>query len=484
MSAQAFISTAVMIVFVNIRIDTLRYGISIKHAPRRTGVNRPLRRLVVEKVLPVTLKGIVIAGMISLSVSAQTVRSPGWNDKHAVSYGGQADLVVRTGDIDNLGFGWRDDFNPFCGGTTSSHSFPWSVDPDDPDGTDRIFVGSSFYGNREDGYSVTPSARDVQRTILLKYDLRKIRPGRVLLQIFVDDFQPQRFSSRFQVSLNGVRIPSIEMAINSLDQTGPVGKLLTFTILPEYFGIIRSGEVRLLIDDPRTGVGDGYAIDFVQLIINPRKYPYTGDITGVVTDSGKKTPLAGVIVSSGGTRSVVTSAEGRFQLKDIPAGLASLSFSCQGYRTTTILSDLTCGERTELSVKLDRREEDLTEIECALRKNGEFSVYGIRFAPARSDMLPDSFTVLEQILAYLKAHPDSELLIIGHTDSDGGDVFNDRLSLRRADSICAWLAGRGIERKRLTPDGRGKRQPILDNSTPEGKAANRRVELVIRAVTR
>ena len=89
-------------------------------------------------------------------------------------------------------------------------------------------------------------------------------PGKtdaVMLQIFVDDFQAARFHSHFQVSLNGTRIPGFEEAVNALDQTGPIGKLITVRLLPEYWPLLESGEVKLLIDDPVTKVRDGYAVD-------------------------------------------------------------------------------------------------------------------------------------------------------------------------------------------------------------------------------
>jgi hypothetical protein len=57
--------------------------------------------------------------------------------------GPEADLVVRTGDINNLGFGWPPGFDPFSGDSTRPHKFPWNPGPDEPDGTDRIMLGSA-----------------------------------------------------------------------------------------------------------------------------------------------------------------------------------------------------------------------------------------------------------------------------------------------------------------------------------------------------
>jgi len=71
------------------------------------------------------------------------------------------------------------------------------------------------------------------------------------------------------------------------------------------------------------------------------------------------------------------------------------------------------------------------------------------------------------------------VLVIGHTDSVGPDLYNERLSLRRADSVRAYLIGRGMDAAQIRTEGRGKTQPIADNATEEGRARNRRVEVQI-----
>ena len=82
------------------------------------------------------------------------------------------------------------------------------------------------------------------------------------------------------------------------------------------------------------------------------------------------------------------------------------------------------------------------------------------------------------MLSLLQAQPDWKMKIEGHTDSTGSAAANMALSQQRAAAVVAWLVKNGIDRARLTPIGRGDTQPIADNSTDEGRAHNRRVELV------
>lgn len=93
--------------------------------------------------------------------------------------------------------------------------------------------------------------------------------------------------------------------------------------------------------------------------------------------------------------------------------------------------------------------------------------------------MPRSETVLSQIAKVLQENPKLELIIEGHTDNVGGAQFNLELSRKRAEAVKRWLVDKaGISEVRLTTVGYGLSRPIADNSTEEGRAKNRRVELV------
>ena len=115
----------------------------------------------------------------------------------------------------------------------------------------------------------------------------------------------------------------------------------------------------------------------------------------------------------------------------------------------------------------------------ALQKTGRVAVYGINFDTAKATIKPDSDAVLQQVLALLTQHADLKVAIEGHTDNAGAPTFdNKRLSENRAGAVKFWLVGHGIDADRLDTAGFGDTKPLADNATEDGRAKNRRVELV------
>jgi outer membrane protein OmpA-like peptidoglycan-associated protein len=108
---------------------------------------------------------------------------------------------------------------------------------------------------------------------------------------------------------------------------------------------------------------------------------------------------------------------------------------------------------------------------------------GITFAYNRADIQPQFQGTLDQLASTLQEYRSTAIDIYGHTDSSGSDAYNQSLSERRAQSVANYLTSRGIDRVRLATRGFGESQPIADNSTEAGRAANRRVELRIVPVT-
>jgi outer membrane protein OmpA-like peptidoglycan-associated protein len=110
---------------------------------------------------------------------------------------------------------------------------------------------------------------------------------------------------------------------------------------------------------------------------------------------------------------------------------------------------------------------------------GKFTTHGILFDVNSDKIKPESHGCIKDIADVLKENPTVNVMIIGHTDSDGSDASNLDLSKRRAASVKNYLAQQfGIEAGRMETDGKGETQPVDSNSTPEGKANNRRVEFI------
>jgi outer membrane protein OmpA-like peptidoglycan-associated protein len=105
-------------------------------------------------------------------------------------------------------------------------------------------------------------------------------------------------------------------------------------------------------------------------------------------------------------------------------------------------------------------------------------LYGIYFDSDSATLKPESGKALGEILAVLEAKPSLNLLVAGYTDSTNTDVYNLRLSQKRAEAMVSWLFTHGIAASRLSSKGFGTSQPIADNATAVGRGLNRRVELV------
>ena len=113
-----------------------------------------------------------------------------------------------------------------------------------------------------------------------------------------------------------------------------------------------------------------------------------------------------------------------------------------------------------------------------IEKSGRAAVYGINFDTGKAILRPDSDKVLGEIATLLKNNPSWKMRVEGHTDNVGLKAANHTLSHQRAAAVVAWLSGHGVDRTRLTAQGFGDTKPVTDNGSEEGRARNRRVDLV------
>jgi hypothetical protein len=143
----------------------------------------------------------------------------------------------------------------------------------------------------------------------------------------------------------------VEEILNSLNQTGPVGKLISLKIPADFMNEISKGKLVISVDDPSSGYGDGYAIDFVRLIINPSSYAYTGTVSGVVYRPDGQ-PAAGALISAGGIISATANSKGEFVLNNVPAGMVSIHASYNNHHHKTISADLASGKSIRVTITL------------------------------------------------------------------------------------------------------------------------------------
>ncbi len=132
-------------------------------------------------------------------------------------------------------------------------------------------------------------------------------------------------------------------------------------------------------------------------------------------------------------------------------------------------------EPSELEEVLDIL--DSNTIVEALQTKGQIALY-INFDSGKATIKPDSETVITEIVKALQSQPDLKVKVEGHTDNVGNEAANQQLSEDRAKAVMEAVVAAGIDPARLSSQGFGMSKPIADNNTEEGRAQNRRVELV------
>lgn len=424
--------------------------------------------------------------IFSLNLFAQrtTATDGDWSKQFIVlKKTAEADLMIRVGDIDNLGFRFPDDYNPFSGRSTYSHSFPWDVNKTDVKGTDRIMVPSSyknFNAVNQDGYtgSTKRPANNPSAISIPLAEVKAVKIDSAALQFFIDDFQAPSMGSKFQVKINGLRFTEAEKMINRIDQTGPVGKLITIRLTPELLAKLNADSLIIAIDDPTSKIGDGFALDFVKLLINP-KMIYTGKVQGRIIDASTREPIANAIAGIEGYGMATSDAEGNFILENIPAGLNIVKGSAEGYSSDEKQVDV-ISEETSEPVELElKRSGKVNFNNKTLQEGDNLVMNNIQFEVNSAKLLPAGKTELDKLAALMKDNPGIEILLSGHTSAEGAAALNRELSLKRVRSCKDYLAAKGIDEERITIKGYGPDMPIAPNDTEANRAKNRRVELKI-----
>jgi lipid-binding SYLF domain-containing protein len=125
-----------------------------------------------------------------------------------------------------------------------------------------------------------------------------------------------------------------------------------------------------------------------------------------------------------------------------------------------------------------RNAEGSAGVDASLRDTGRIALSNVHFETGKADITPDSEGALNEAVTALKQHADWKIRVEGFTDNVGTRSANLKLSSDRANAVMNWLADHGVDRERLSSKGYGEVRPVASNSTGEGRAKNRRVELV------
>jgi len=130
-------------------------------------------------------------------------------------------------------------------------------------------------------------------------------------------------------------------------------------------------------------------------------------------------------------------------------------------------------------IRVKRNPLDPTDDLFEMEKGKKIVLHGITFESNKSTIMPVSKTILVKVRESLIANPDVKIIIIGHTDSQGNDKYNQDLSLQRAQAVKDWLVVNNIKSNRITVDDKGETLPIATNDTSDGRSKNRRIEFLV-----
>lgn len=154
----------------------------------------------------------------------------------------------------------------------------------------------------------------------------------------------------------------------------------------------------------------------------------------------------------------------------------------KGGLLTQITSSEVAGDETDYTLTVVKSTEMAQEMSSGwaeeIGRTGRVAVYGIEFDTGRATIRGEAEPVLQEIITLLDSQPSLRLRVEGHTDNTGSAEANQKLSEQRAEAVVDWLTKNGVASGRLVPSGEGSSYPVADNRTEEGRAKNRRVELV------
>jgi outer membrane protein OmpA-like peptidoglycan-associated protein len=141
-------------------------------------------------------------------------------------------------------------------------------------------------------------------------------------------------------------------------------------------------------------------------------------------------------------------------------------------------------KREEAEKKAAAAQADLARIAAVKQESRGMVITlsgAVLFTSGQSALLPGAMAKLSEVAdALVKNNPDSKIVVEGHTDSQGRPQDNEELSLARAQSVRDYLVSHGIAADRITAQGLGSTRPVATNKTAEGRADNRRVEIIVQ----
>lgn len=216
-----------------------------------------------------------------------------------------------------------------------------------------------------------------------------------------------------------------------------------------------------------------------------------GQFRGRVLEKGTGKPLAAVLSFDNKDLHPGTTnpASGEFAM-NLPPGDFQASAAAQGYKPETKPISIQDKQTTNVDFELEPEkppeapplpERKPTAPRVILEKKTKKIVIteSIHFELGKDVILPDSFSLLDEVAQVIQDNANLKIRVEGHTDNIGKPAFNKKLSQKRAESVVRYLTSKGVAQERLEAQGYGPTRPLAPNDTPAGRAKNRRVEFTI-----
>jgi len=168
----------------------------------------------------------------------------------------------------------------------------------------------------------------------------------------------------------------------------------------------------------------------------------------------------------------------------VGAGIGAIAGGWEGAAIGAVVGGVAGGA---IGNYLDKQAQEIQQVANARRTENGILVdlkSSLLFSSDSAVLKPAAVEQLAQLGDILARYPDDRIRIVGHTDSSGSAVHDEELSLHRAEAVRDVLASRGVATRQMLVEGAGASRPVADNSTAEGRAENRRVELYIDVANR
>lgn len=220
---------------------------------------------------------------------------------------------------------------------------------------------------------------------------------------------------------------------------------------------------------------DSNPFDVMMIVPNPFPSEPALIVTGVVTDAATSEPLGAAItltdLKTGKKVADLRSDDrsGEYYVTLNPGRIYSVTASKNGY--------VFYSQRFE--VPPSEQGTDITKDIALTPVRGGNTRLLVFFDYDKSDLKDESIPELERVIEFMKDNPEMKVSMEGHTDDVGSDDYNDKLSLRRSESVKKYITDGGVDASRISTKGHGKRKPLTKGTTDEARAQNRRVEMII-----